>query len=242
MNFAPVSEFFSQFFQSFPRFGPPWILSWIVVLAVELLIGSAVRGHLRPHILRVDESLRSWALSKRYRERGNPESDRVGRTWFMRFWTNFASAPSLIVLSLGVAIWGHAAKAVHPTLWYFPGLCYLGSMAQSYVSKRVIKRLRPPRDKGAFGFKMKDGSFPSGHSLTSFCFWFPLAIANGIAGAGAVTLAAWFAFAVVTVAFTGFSRIYMGVHFPTDVLGGYVMGLIWTLVCVVTLAPALRGF
>lgn len=239
---APVSEFLRGFVHQFPRFALPFFLSWAIVLGLELLIGARLRGHLRPHVLRVDEFLRSWALSKRFRERGNPQSERVGRTWFMRFWTNFASAPSLIVLSLGVAVWGHATHQRHPTLWYFPGLCYLGSMAQSYVSKRVIKRVRPPREQGAFGFKMKDSSFPSGHSLTSFCFWFALAIANGIAGAGGSAVLTWFVVALVTVAFTGFSRVYMGVHFPSDVLGGFLMGLVWTLVCVVTLAPALRGF
>ncbi len=238
---AALPEFLHSFFHQFPRFGPPLVLSWAVVLGLELLLGKGIQGHLRPHLLRVDEHLRSWALSKRFRERGNVSSERNGRTWFMRFWTNFASAPSLIVLSLAVAIWAHAVHVPHTTLWYFPGLCYLGSMSQSYVSKRVVKRVRPPREEGTFGFKMKDGSFPSGHSLTSFCFWFALVIAIGLAGGTTPQVLGMFILAAVTVGFTGFSRVYMGVHFPTDVLGGYVMGVVWTLVCVVTLVPALRG-
>ncbi|BCM89439.1 hypothetical protein IAD21_01285 [Abditibacteriota bacterium] len=239
---AAIPEFLSEFFHQFPRFGPPLVLSWAIVLGLELLIGKKIQGHLRPHILRVDERLRSWALSKRFRERGNAASERHERTWFMRFWTNFASAPALIVFSLAVAVWAHAAHMPHPTLWYFPGLCYLGSMSQSYVSKRIVKRVRPPREQGSFGFKMKDGSFPSGHSLTSFCFWFALAIAMRLSGAPVFEVVALSIFAVITVAFTGLSRVYMGVHFPTDVIGGFLMGLVWTLVCVVTLVPALRGF
>ena len=238
---TPVFEFLRGFFQAFPRFALPLVLSWILVLGLELFVGAKVRGHLRPHVLRLDERLRSWALSKRFRERGNPNSDRVARTWFMRFWTNFASAPSLCILSVIVAVWAHATRQPHPILWSFPGLVYLGSMAQSYVTKRAIKRVRPPREKGAFGFKMKDSSFPSGHSLTSFCFWFSLAFAGRLAGFATPTVAAMFALALITVAFTGFSRVYLGVHFPSDVLGGFLMGLVWTLVCAVTLAPALRG-
>lgn len=233
--------FLHGFFSVLPRFALPFAVSWIVVLGLELLIGARLRGQLRPHILRVDEALRSWALSKRFRERGNPQSERHGRTWFMRFWTNFASAPSLIVLSLALAVGAHALKAPEPTLFYFPGLCYLGSMAQSYFSKRAIKRVRPPREQGAFGFKMRDGSFPSGHSLTSFCFWFPLAIAVGVAGFGAPWILLAALLALLTVGFTGLSRVYMGVHFPSDVLGGFAMGFVWTLVCVFALLPALRG-
>ncbi len=233
--------FLHGFFALLPRFIIPFLVSWVAVLGLELLAGTRLRGHLRPHILRVDEYLRSWALSKRFRERGNPASDRHGRTWFMRFWTNFASAISLITLSLALAVGAHALKAPHPVLFYFPGLCYLGSMAQSYVSKRAIKRVRPPRDQGAFGFKMRDSSFPSGHSLTSFCFWFPFAVAVGAAGFGGGWAAFAALFALVTVGFTGLSRVYMGVHFPSDVLGGYTMGLVWTLMCVLVLLPILRG-
>ncbi|RYX81809.1 phosphatase PAP2 family protein [bacterium] len=240
---AAIPEFLREFAHQLPIFGLPFLLSWAIVLGVELLIGKRVQGHLRPHILRVDQHLRTWALSKRYKERGNPNSERHLRTWFMRFWTNFASAPSLIVLSLAVAIWAHAAHVVHPTLWYFPGLCYLGSMSQSYVSKRVIKRMRPRREHGAFGFKMKDGSFPSGHSLTSFCFWVALAITMALAGLPTIEVVLMGVMAAITIGFTGFSRVYMGVHFPTDILGGFLMGIIWTLVCVVVLVPALvRGF
>ncbi len=241
MIFQVFGAFLHEFFRVLPRFILPFLLSWALVLGLELLAGARLRGHLRPHILRLDERLRSWALSKRFRERGNPESDRHGRTWFMRFWTNFASAPTLIVLSLALAVGAHAFKAPHPALFYFPGLCYLGSMAQSYVSKRAIKRVRPPREKGAFGFKMRDSSFPSGHSLTSFCFWFPLAIAVAVAGFGAPWTILAIMAALVTVGFTGFSRVYMGVHFPSDVLGGFTMGLVWTLASLFALLPFLRG-
>ncbi len=235
------SDFLHEFMSVLPRFALVFALSWVAVLGAELAVGGRVRGHLRPHILRLDERLRSWALSKRFRRRGELGSERHARTWFMRFWTNFASAPSLCALSLALAVWAHASGQTHPALWYFPGVVYLGSMAQSYVSKRVIKRVRPPRDPGAFGFKMRDGSFPSGHSLTSFCFWFPLAIAGAVAGWGTPLLALALLLAIVTVGFTGLSRVYMGVHFPSDVIGGYLMGLVWTLVCALTLIPTLRG-
>jgi len=241
MIIQAIGAFVLNFFHLLPRFGPVWVVSAGAVLFVELLAGARLRGHLRPHILRVDQALRSWAIKHRFRTRGEIASERIGRTWFMRFWTNFASAPSLSVLSFVLAVGAHMGRVPHPALFYFPGLCYFGSMAQSYVSKRVIKRLRPHREEGAFGFKMRDGSFPSGHSLTSFCFWFPLAVMGGVVGWSApIVLLLWLA-ALVTVGFTGFSRVYMGVHFPSDVLGGFLMGAVWLLVSCFVLLPALRG-
>jgi len=241
MIFQTIGAFLLSFWHLLPRFGPLLMVSWGAVLAIELLAGARLRGHLRPHILRLDEFGRAWAIKHRFRVRGDAASERIGRSWFMRFWTNFASAPSLCVLSFLLALYGHARHAPNPALFYFPGLCYLGSMAHSYVSKRAIKRVRPHREEGAFGFKMRDGSFPSGHSLTSFCFWFPLAIVASVAGWGAPLVLLFWLIALLTVGFTGFSRVYMGVHFPSDVLGGFSMGAFWLLVSCFALLPMLRS-
>jgi undecaprenyl-diphosphatase len=72
-------------------------------------------------------------------------------------------------------------------------------------------------------------SFPSGHALLSFCLF----------GAGAALLSAdqkkrWvriaiWTFAVVLVVAIGYSRIYLGVHYPSDVLAGYLGALVWVL-------------
>jgi membrane-associated phospholipid phosphatase len=211
---------------------------------------------------------------------GDETSDeRVPLTWFFRFWTNFASAPSLSLLSLGLPMglylwwrapsiagssllaplalaarvagveskqsaWSVAPEAalcfgrVRPYLQ--PGLCYAGSMCLSFWLKRVFKRLRPERKSGTFGHKLKDGSFPSGHSLTSFCFWLSAASMLARSGAGPLFVALGSGVAIAIVGFTGLSRVYLGVHFPSDVLGGYVIGLAWCLACLPTLGKALR--
>jgi undecaprenyl-diphosphatase len=72
-------------------------------------------------------------------------------------------------------------------------------------------------------------SFPSGHALLSFC----------LCGAGAALLAAdqkkrWVRATIWTVASLlvmaiGYSRIYLGVHYPSDVLAGYLGALVWVV-------------
>jgi undecaprenyl-diphosphatase len=73
-------------------------------------------------------------------------------------------------------------------------------------------------------------SFPSGHSLTSAVFFGALAaILTARIKSKRVRLAIWI---VSTTMFLliGLSRIYLGVHYTTDVIAGFVAALIWILV------------
>ncbi|MFZ1586333.1 MAG: phosphatase PAP2 family protein, partial [Saprospiraceae bacterium] len=70
-------------------------------------------------------------------------------------------------------------------------------------------------------------SFPSGHSMAAVAFYgmiFYLIIRNNLSHR-----LFWFVAGIVFILLIGFSRIYLGVHFLTDVLAGYVLGLLWLL-------------
>lgn len=236
---AAVDAFLRQFVALLPTVAPRLILAWLLTFVVLIVIFQGLKPRVRGHLMQLDTHVRDWARLLRYRDHADPTTDRVLRTWFFRFWTNFASAPSLIVLSLALAIWATGSGQPHATLFYFPGFCYMGSSFLSLFSKRVFKRPRPVRAEGSFGHKMTDASFPSGHSLTAFCFWTGCVLAAAQLGAGALPYAALALVAILTIFFTGLSRIYMGVHFPSDVVGGYVIGLVWCVVCHFALIPVL---
>ena len=230
---------------------PRFALALLLTGALLVLFFSGVKERARRHVTHWDSRLREIAGRMRYRTPGDQETDRVKWTWFFRFWTNFASAPSLSFWSLFLPFWmwhrvlsNASPNALNPQAanaqtvftsvapWVLPGVCYAGSMLLSFVLKRVFRRVRPPREGQAFGYKLKDPSFPSGHSLTSFCFWLMLAIVVFATGAWPVWVAILFAlFALSIPLLTGWSRIYLGVHFPSDVLGGYFIGLAWCVAC-----------
>ena len=100
-------------------------------------------------------------------------------------------------------------------------LSYLVALAGGELITRLLKiffsRPRPPKvipDWEVVGPILKYGSFPSGHTLVAFLTACYLSRIYPRLGKGFYILAYG----------VGFSRIYLGVHFPTDVIGGGVMG------------------
>jgi len=242
---------------------PFWFGAWLITLLVLLFSFKALKPRLRSRVLKFDEAMNQWARALRYKlrradaalEPNTPPSERVLLTWFFRFWTNFASAPSLSVIAFLVPLWfyhrswnsteqgaeqyvdssGYLNSYFDSTRhWLLPAFCYFGSMGLSYILKRVFKRLRPVRHKGAFGHGLQAGSFPSGHSLTAFCFWMAMIASVSHQSQSLIATIAFAVIAILIVALTGLSRIYMAVHWPSDVAGGYVIGLVWTIVFLLT--------
>lgn len=102
------------------------------------------------------------------------------------------------------------------------------------VQKYWIARARP--DFEPHLVVVKTSSFPSGHATSSMIFYLTIALAlvptgrpRRIATAGAILLSL----------LIGTSRVMLGVHWPSDVIGGWSFGLLWVLL---TLRPAERLF
>jgi membrane-associated phospholipid phosphatase len=111
-------------------------------------------------------------------------------------------------------------------------LAYVGAEVLSYSLKLAFRRDRPFfTDPLA---TVSTYSFPSGHATVSVAVYGALCLVllrRLIGPARVVCLAA----TVLLVSLIGFSRLYLGVHFLSDVLAGFSVGLAWLALCVVVL-------
>lgn len=100
-----------------------------------------------------------------------------------------------------------------------------GALALDLALKYAFHRERPPV---FFGTEPGLYSFPSGHALCSFCFYGVMAglIAARVWSPPALRIAVW-ALAVLLVIAIGVSRVYLGMHYPSDVIGGYLAAAVW---------------
>ena len=101
-----------------------------------------------------------------------------------------------------------------------------GAMLLSDLVKLLVSRPRPPVEhlQGVSG-----SSFPSGHATQASAFWFSLVLALRTAGGSrtAVRLAA--AVALLIVVAVAASRVCLGVHYPSDVVAGILLGTGWAV-------------
>jgi undecaprenyl-diphosphatase len=77
-------------------------------------------------------------------------------------------------------------------------------------------------------------SFPSGHSMLSAVTYLTLGGLLARLSPRQVEKVYFLGVALLLTGLTGFSRLLMGVHWPTDVLGGWAAGLVWSLLCWLT--------
>lgn len=125
-----------------------------------------------------------------------------------------------VIVRFAMRKWGHEAKLFGVTMG--------GAALLNITLKLAFKR---PRPAPFFNLTAPETySFPSGHSLTSAVFFGALAaILTARIKSKRVRTAIWI---VCTAMFLliGLSRIYLGVHYTTDVIAGFAAALIWILV------------
>jgi len=137
--------------------------------------------------------------------------------------SRFGSTPSLIVVALVVAAllaWrgrkGDSLLVVGSTA---------GALLLGPLLKAVVERPRPVISDHVV--LVDSYSYPSGHSLNSMAV-LGLLTALAVRGSpGWPRRVVIVVIGAVLVGTVGFSRVYLGVHWPSDVLGGWLIGLFW---------------
>lgn len=106
----------------------------------------------------------------------------------------------------------------------------LGSGLISRTLKSIFDRPRPD----VFPWQahhVDQGSFPSGHATTSMVVYLTLAYLVGRLAETRRLRVLTLLVAAVLIACIGASRLYLGVHYPSDVLAGYAVGFAWATFC-----------
>ncbi len=103
------------------------------------------------------------------------------------------------------------------------------------IVKPLIGRPRPPPAIWIGHFS--GAAFPSGHAAQSVAFYAMLAIVLGAGRSPWAKTVLWSVAALVALVVGG-SRIYLGAHWLTDVLGGYALGACWVAAVVIVMLAA----
>ncbi len=110
----------------------------------------------------------------------------------------------------------------------------------SQVLKSVFQRERP--DPALHLTDVSTLSFPSGHSMLASVVYITLGalLARSVAHRNSKMYCLWVG--VVLAMLVGLTRVYLGVHFPTDVLAGWAAGASWAMICwIVAISLQQRG-
>lgn len=189
-------------------------------LAFFWLAHAVAQDQTRP----VDE----WVI-RACREPGQPAKP-AGPFWLpgaMRDVTALGST-AVLVLALAAVAGLATLRRQYPAVWLLLG-AMSGGLLLNYFLKRWIARPRP--ELALALVPVNDASFPSGHALLATVVCLTLgALAAGWAGPRKVKVYIWCVAGFVSC-LVGVSRIYLGVHYPTDVLAGWLVGLLWAAVC-----------
>ncbi|MBN2075846.1 MAG: phosphatase PAP2 family protein [Dehalococcoidales bacterium] len=134
----------------------------------------------------------------------------------------------ILVAAIALLVWWR-------TGWREAVLVLAGAIlaATSAVFKAIIDRPRPSPDLVTVFSQADTGSFPSGHSFFTFIVFGLVAYLAATRLQNNILRTSVLIVATVLILLVGISRIYLGAHWPSDVLGGYLAGgvfltaLIW---------------
>ena len=148
--------------------------------------------------------------------------------------TWLAETPTITLLTLGVAV---VARIVWKRWrdFLFVAIAVIGETKSFLVITMIVHRGRPPVPH--LDPAPPTSSFPSGHTAASVAFYGALALLlSARVRRRLLTVLLW-ALAIVVPLTVAASRMYRGMHYPTDVAAGLVLGATWLTVVALLIGP-----
>ena len=160
---------------------------------------------------------------------------RLRRDWLTPIMQSFTSLSAPVVLAVMLIVVAAFAPGRMPGRFAAANL--VGIVALNYALKEIVQRPRPE------GFRLiaETGySFPSGHSMVAVAFygfliWLIIRFEEDRLQRWIWSLALFF-----VVIMIGISRVYLGVHYFSDVVAGYCVAAVWLVVFTRIIVPAFQ--
>ena len=194
-----------------------------------LLVAAPLWGFIELADEVTEGSTRAWdeSLLLALREPGDPDDPLGGGNFeeAMRDLTALGGATWLIFLTVATA----GALALHRQAR--SALVLIAAVAGGQVLSHLTKGffIRPRPDLVSHEAYVHTASFPSGHSMMAAVTYLTLAVMLARATPLRRLKAYYVAMAAVVTVAVGVSRVYLGVHWPSDVLAGWMIGAAWAL-------------
>jgi undecaprenyl-diphosphatase len=162
----------------------------------------------------------------------NPDDnkDPIGPRWVEEMGRDFTALGGVAFLTLlTFTLAGYLLLEKKPHLALFLVVTVSGGTVVSYLLKSHYDRPRPelvPHLSIVY-----TSSFPSGHSMMAAVTYLTLAVVLARAHARRRVKTYFIGIAALLMIAVGLSRVYLGVHWPTDVLAGWTAGTVWAASC-----------
>ncbi|QED48297.1 phosphatase PAP2 family protein [Cytobacillus dafuensis] len=149
-------------------------------------------------------------------------------TQIMKFFTYIGSFPSVLVIFLIVSFFLYFVLKHRAELILF-GTVVIGTPIINQILKQFFHRARPDLHRL---IEIGGYSFPSGHAMNAFAVYGILAFLlwrHLNTRLGRITL---IMISSISILMIGTSRIYLGVHYPSDIIGGYLASGFWLAISI----------
>jgi undecaprenyl-diphosphatase len=199
----------------------------MTVFAIAALVLAF--GHIAEEVIEGDATKFDQTILLFFRS-FNDLSDPIGPPWVEEMARDITALGSYAVLSgvvCAVIIYLLMAGQRASAFWIFTAV--VGGVLLSNALKLVFERPRP--DIVAHAARVFTTSFPSGHATLSAITYLTLgALLAGLHETLRFKIY-FLSLAILLTIAVGISRIYLGVHYPTDVLAGWCIGAAWAAFC-----------